>query len=359
MQSCPVDVACCLPLMFGQLCCQKLNMFNFLATFFLLLATSFFVASNGQHATSTRQLCCRVAGNKVAQWMVALNVTTQVLKIIRLLKAKSRGRISSMSETEERTEAEVLWLVESQSLLITDKNFENWKGQFGLFLDGKGLWRCGRLGNTNLPYTTKHPVMLHRNHHLTTLVIRNAHERVQHNGAKETLTEVRSKFWIVRGRSLFRSLIFQCVVCWRFEGTAYKPPLPPPLPDFRVREEPPFTHTGLDFAGPLYVKTNGIAKSRKVWICLFMCCIVRAVHLDIVPDMSTQAFIRSLKRFIARRGLPRRIVSDNAKTFKAAAKVIKVVVSNEEVQRFCADLGVEWVFNVEKAPWWGASLSGW
>ena len=57
-QSCPVDVACCLPLMFGQLCCQKLNMFNFLATFFLLLATSFFVASNGQHATSTRQLCC-------------------------------------------------------------------------------------------------------------------------------------------------------------------------------------------------------------------------------------------------------------------------------------------------------------
>ena len=195
--------------------------------------------------------------------------------------------------------------------------------------------------------------MLHRNHHLTTLVVRNAHERVQHNGAKETLTEVRSKFWIVKGRSLIRSLIFQCVVCWRFEGAAYKPPLPPPLPDFRVREEPPFTHTGLDFAGPLYVKTNGIAKSG---ICLFTCCIVRAVHLDTIPDMSTQAFIRSLKRFTARRGLPRRIVSDNAKTFKAAAKVIKVVVSNEEAQRFCADIGVKWLFNVEKAPWWGGHL---
>ena len=215
-----------------------------------------------------------------------------------------------MSETEERTEAEVLWLVESQSLLITDKNFENWKGQFGLFLDGKGLWRCGgRLGNANLPYTTKHPVMLHRNHYLTTLVIRNAHERVQHNGAKKTLTEVRSKFWIVKGssRSLIRSLIFQCVICQRFEGAAYKPPLPPPLPDFRVREEPPFTHTRLDFTGPLYVKTNGIAQSRKVWICLFTCCIVRAVHLDIVPDMSIYTsikFNRSLKRFTARRGLP-------------------------------------------------------
>ena len=80
---------------------------------------------------------------------------------------------------------------------------------------------------------------------------------------------------------------------------------------------------------------------------------IRAVHLDIVPDMTTTAFIRSLKRFTARRGLPRRIVSDNGKTFKAAARVIDTIVQHNEVQQYLAGVGVEWSFNVERAPWWG------
>ncbi len=80
---------------------------------------------------------------------------------------------------------------------------------------------------------------------------------------------------------------------------------------------------------------------------------MRAVHLDVVPDLSTQTFIRSLKRFCARRGLPRKIVSDNAKTFKAAARKIKAVMDHEEVQRYLSGVGIEWSFNIERAPWWG------
>ena len=63
-----------------------------------------------------------------------------------------------------------------------------------------------------------------------------------------------------------------------------------------------------------------MSKSNKVWICLFTCCVTRAVHLELVLDLSAVTFIRCLKRFAARRGLPRKIVSDNAKTFKAPAK---------------------------------------
>ena len=183
--------------------------------------------------------------------------------------------------------------------------------------------------------------------------MRRAHERVLHDGVKETLTEVRAKFWIVKGRSFVRQIIHRCVCCRRFEGKPYGAPPPPPLPTFRVKEQPPFTYTGVDFAEPLYVRSKENTQSQKVWICLYTCCIVRAVHLDIVPDMSTKTFIRCLKRFAARRGLPRKIVSDNGKTFKASAKVIEAVMRDDEVKQYLSGVGVEWVFNLEKAPWWG------
>ena len=150
-----------------------------------------------------------------------------------------------------------------------------------------------------------------------------------------------------------KMIIHSCVLCRRFEGLPCRAPPPPPLPTFRVKEQPPFTYTGVDFAGPLYAKTSNVAESKKVWICLYTCCMVRAVHLDVIPDMSTQTFIHSFKRFAARRGLSRKIVSDNGKTFKSAAKVIKAVMSHEKVQVYLAGVGVEWVFNIERAPWWG------
>ena len=94
-------------------------------------------------------------------------------------------------------------------------------------------------------------------------------------------------FWIIRGRSIVKSIIRQCTVCLRYEGKPYTAATPPPLPEFRVRERPPFTYTGVDFAGPLHVKEGNNDGTSKVWICLYTCCVVRAVHLDIVPNLTT------------------------------------------------------------------------
>lgn len=69
--------------------------------------------------------------------------------------------------------------------------------------------------------------------------------------------------------------------------------------------------------------------------------------------MSTSTFLRSLKRFTARRGLPRKFVSDNGKTFEGASKVIRAVTENEDVQKYLSEFRVEWAFNLEWAPWWG------
>lgn len=152
---------------------------------------------------------------------------------------------------------------------------------------------------------------------------------------------------------LVRQIIHKCQLCCRFEGPPFRAPPPPPLPVFRVTESPPFTYTGIDFAGPLFVKGSDGSADQKVWICLYTCCVVRAVHLDLVPNMSTPTFICSLKRFAARRGLPSKIVTDNGKTFKGAAKILKAVMSHDDVQQYLTGVRVDWTFNLERAPWWG------
>ena len=290
-----------------------------------------------------------------------LRVTAYMLRFIDTLK----GRIKKINVTQipeltaaELGRAEKLWIIESQKCVKEDQNFPTWQKQFGLFLD-EGVWRCkGRLGNADIPYSARYPVLLHKRHHLTLLIIRDAHQRVMHNGVKETLTEIRSRFWIVRGRQLVRTVLNKCVICHRYEGRPCNLPPPPPLPDFRVREEPAFTYTGVDFAGPLYIKNKGLLNGNKVWICLYTCCIIRAVHLELVPDMTTEAFIRSFKRFTARRGFPCKLVSDNGKTFKSAAKSIETILNQPEVQQYFAGVGLEWIFNLEKAPWWAEYLNG-
>ena len=283
-----------------------------------------------------------------------LKVTTYVVKFVRMLKKKVRITDENSAQLSDSAEAERLWIIEAQTPLTQDRSFDAWEKQFGLFLDPSGVWRCrGRLTHAELPYSTKHPMLLSKNHFLTTLIVKNAHERVQHNGVKETLTEVRSKYWVIRGRSLVKSILGHRVLCRRFEGKPFSAPLPPPLPSFRVKEAPPFTYTAIDFAGPLHVKTHGVTKSEKMWICLYTCCNTRAVHLDVVPDMSTTTFIRSLKRFCARRGLPCTFISDNAKTFKSAARVIAKIITHPDVRQHLFNISVEWHFNLEKAPWWG------
>ena len=298
-------------------------------------------------------------------------VTGLVLKFIHLLKAVRRRYSACSTQSDERREREAhapcehyahtilmqrseqLWIIECQKSIIQDEKFQIWQKQFQLFQDTEGIWRCGgRLKNASLPSDTKHPVLLPMKHYFTGLIIQRAHERVYHNGVKETLTEVRSKYWILKGRAAVKQYIHHCIICRKAEGRSYSGPIPPPLPKIRVTEEPPFTYTGVDFAGPLYVK-NGTESESKVWLCLFTCCVTRAIHLDIVCSLSVEFFLRSFRRFIARRGLPRRIVSDNAKTFKSTAKIIKRLMNHPDIDRYLADHRISWTFNLERAPWWG------
>ncbi len=207
-------------------------------------------------------------------------VTAYVLRLM-----KKRPRPSNHLTPEELQQAESYWIKEAQCQLRSKPLFKVWQQQFGLFMDERGVWRC-RFGNADLPVATKHPVFLDSQHYLTTLIVRDAHTRIQHNCICETLIEVRDKFWIVRGRSFVRMVIRKCVTCRRYDGRPHYHPAAPPLPAFRVMEAPAFTYTGVDYAGPLYIKSPQDSRESKVWICLYTCCVVRAIHLEVVPDLT-------------------------------------------------------------------------
>ena len=115
--------------------------------------------------------------------------------------------------------AEMDWVTDCQKQLSDDPKFELWKTQLDLFFDQRNVWRCGgRLKKANLPYAQTNPILLHKEHPLTVLIVKHAHEKTLHGGIKDTLTEIRSKYWLVKGRQFVRKIIHHCVICRKVEG---------------------------------------------------------------------------------------------------------------------------------------------
>ena len=225
--------------------------------------------------------------------------------------------------------------------------------------DDKGVLRCkGRLNNAGLPTTSKNPILLPSKNDFVRLLIKDVHAKVKHNGVRDTLTTLRENYWVLRGREAAKRIVKECVICRKFEGVPFKPQCIPDLPGMRVSDASPFTFTGVDFAGPLYIITPKDQQptekiSEKVYICLFTCVSTRAIHLELTRDLGVNSFLEAFRRFSSRRGLPSTLISDNAKTFKASSKEVVKIVGSQEVQRYLTNKRVIWKFIVEKAPWWG------
>jgi len=273
-----------------------------------------------------------------------VNVVAYVLRFKNNLLSKKNKCQKTDNEltTDEATHALSLIIRDEQYRMATQSNFEKTQPNLNVFQDAEGLYRIkSRFKESSLP-TKKYPLLMPEATHLTKLLIRDAHENVLHFGVESTLAKLREVYWIIRGRKAVKNTLHKCVICRRFQGRTLKPPETPNLPEFRVNyDSAPFSSTGLDFAGPLYVKNKGLASS-KVYILLFTCASSRAIHLELTPDMKSPAFIRGFQRFASRRGTPIQIINDNAKTFKS-----------KEVKRLMSHLNVHQQFILPASPWWG------
>ncbi|XP_068704703.1 uncharacterized protein [Montipora foliosa] len=267
-----------------------------------------------------------------------LRVTVLVVLFIEKLK-RTRCREGTEEDfTKLYRQAEMMWIRHVQQEIPKSDKYPQRKSLLGLYRDEEGILRCrGRIGMSSLPYDTRFPILLPRSQYFTKLVILKCHDQVMHNGVAKTLVQVRSRYWIVKGRQTVKSIINKCVLCKKLEGRPYGTPPTSQLPGFRLSDEFVFTSIGVDFAGPVYFKDiyHKSDDMNKAYIVLYTCASSRAVHLDVVPRLTTEAFVRSFKRFIARRGVPNLVVSDIGSTFKS-----------EELKKLLADHRIEWKYQL-------------
>ncbi|RLU24799.1 hypothetical protein DMN91_002889 [Ooceraea biroi] len=227
-------------------------------------------------------------------------------------------------------------------------------------LNSNGLLRLrGRLRFSQLDPSEKHPLILPRQSRLTTLVIDYYHRRTLHGGPQLTSASIRQKFWIIGGRLPIRSFIHRCIPCCRQRAITSQQ-LIGQLPASRVTPCRPFYHSGVDYAGPLILKTfrgRGF-KTYKGYFIIFVCFSTSAVHLEVATDYSTDGFLAAYKRFTSRRGLCATITSDCGTNLIGADAELKRMFSASSKEwshlaNLLANDGVTWKFNSPAAPHFG------
>lgn len=228
------------------------------------------------------------------------------------------------------------------------------------FVDTDGLLRVGgRLQGAAIPYEQRHPAILPAKSPLAALVVEDAHRRVLHGGPQLTLSHVMTRYWVLGARNLTRAIVHRCVRCSRFRAANINP-IMGNLPAARVTPARPFQRTGLDYAGPVHLRASS-GRGRKVtkgYIALFVCLWSKAVHLEVVSDCSTAAFLAAYKRFTSRRGLCAELLSDNATTFHGANAELQRMLhdasaTHRDVAAIIANDGTRWTFIPPSAPHFG------
>jgi hypothetical protein len=205
--------------------------------------------------------------------------------------------------------------------------------------------------NTKLTQRQDHrsfrlPVLLPSHHPLVEQLIRYYHSIWCHGGVQFLMGKLREKFWVMKARSVIKSVISKCVKCRRFSTKS--PCLPPaPLPKDRVTSGSTFQVSGVDLAGPLFLK-NG----TKVWVVLFTCAVYRCVHLEMVGSLTTEAFLLALQKFVCRRGRPDTIWSDNGTNFRGAVNAFKLL-DWKRIEEETTIKMIKWKFIPPTAAWWG------
>lgn len=225
-------------------------------------------------------------------------------------------------------------------------------------LDEEGVIRLsGRIDNApTLPITTKRPIILSRNHPLTRLIVLHYHKICCHQNEDMTICEIRRTFWVSNLRVIVRQIKRSCLFC-KIQTAKPETPLMGQLPRDRLTPHiRPFSFTGVDYFGPVMVKVG--RNREKRWIALFTCLTIRAVHLEIASDLSTDSFIICLRNFMNIRGLPVRVRSDNGSNFvgmRGELTSCSALLDQEAIKNELSMKGIEWLFNCPANPSAGGS----
>ena len=272
-------------------------------------------------------------------------VTAYVLRFIGNCRKKSERNLSKYPTSIEMKKAQTVWIKANQIRLIRENEYSEIRAQLNCHVSENGILRThARMKNAKIPGYSRNPILLDRKHRLSTLIVLYCHLKCLHRGVKQTLTELRSRYWVTRGRSFVKKIVSPCVVCKKINGRPYVYPGHSNLPEARFDDRYPFASTGIDYLGPLLVlPVYGTEKKLyKAHVVLYTCTATRAMILDVVSSASSKDFLHTLRRFISRRGCPWKIITDNGSNFIA-----------DETREFATNIAIDWKYNVPCAPWMG------
>ena len=222
-----------------------------------------------------------------------------------------------------------------------------------VFLDGGLLRVGGRLRNSIESFETRHPIVLPDKCHLTSLIVKEAHERLGHAGREHVRAYLRERFWILRGARCVAEVLRDCTSCRRLFAAPMEQKMSE-LPEDRLRMgDPVFTCTGLDCFGPFFVK-RGRSQCKRYGL-VFTCMALRAVHIEMLDSLDMSSFINGLRRFISRRGGVKRIKCDNGSNFRGAERELVLFMreSGSKGSEWATGNGIEWEFNPPYASHFG------
>ncbi|XP_072400318.1 uncharacterized protein [Diabrotica undecimpunctata] len=297
-------------------------------------------------------------------------ITSYILRFIfNLRKSKSERKYGSLSVEElNYANLKLIKLAQFESFAEEIKIIEQNKSLppkhklsfLSPFLDEQGLLRVGgRLKFTSLEIYKHHPYLLSSTHNLTKLIFKHKHAALLHPGPQLLLASIRQFYWPIGGRSLARQTTKNCITCFKFNPSFATYPMSS-LPDNRIKPSLPFQFTGIDYAGPFPLKDKAGrgCKILKCYICVFVCFSTKAIHLELVSNLTTRCFLSCLKRFTSRRGVPSDVYSDNGSTFVGARNELKefgiFLLKNENViTQYASKDNIHWHFIPPYSPNFG------
>lgn len=229
--------------------------------------------------------------------------------------------------------------------------------KFSIFLDEDNVMRVGgRLSNSVFSFDKKFPILLQSTHRLTKLIFKHEHLKLLHAGPQLMLSSIRETYWPIGGRNLAKTCYHQCMLCSRMKGKVVAPQMGN-LPQSRLTCGAVFDSVGVDYAGPIASVSRQGRGSRinKVYIAIFICFTTKAIHLELVGDLTSQCYISALRRFISRRGKPQNIYSDNGTSFVGAYNELSKFLKNNcnSVADMVANDGINFHFIPAYAPHFG------
>ena len=212
----------------------------------------------------------------------------------------------------------------------------------------------GRLKNSPMPERFKCPVILPRDSKVSELIAQHEHQTTAHAGREHVLSEIRQKYWIIGARRVVRGVINKCVRCKKIAARPCKQQMAD-LPSDRVTPgDPAFSFIGLDYFGPFLIKRG--RGTEKRYGCIFTCLTTRAIHIEIAHSLEADSFINCLNRFMARRGQPKLIRSDNGTNFVGAERELREEIqrwNDKKIQDTLNKSGIQWLFNPPLASHFG------